>query len=143
MRRSIRFLPIILAALAACSSSEDDLSLEPEAANVSADTGQTFELKAGQTARVGNAGLVIGFRGVASDSRCPVDVTCVWQGDAELRMQASMARRAWTPLTLHTGVEPRSAQFQNYTITVVSLTPEPREGQRIPSDRYTVTLRVE
>jgi hypothetical protein len=40
-------------------------------------------------------------------------------------------------------MEPRSAKFRDYTITVVGLKPEPRQGQSIPKDGYTVTLRVE
>jgi hypothetical protein len=87
--------------------------------------------------------LIVGFRGVAQDSRCPVDVTCVWAGDAELRVPVTIEKMAWTSLVLHTTMEPRSAKFRDYTITVVGLKPEPRAGQSIPRDGYTVTLRVE
>lgn len=130
---------------AACSSSPSDTGLDPdpEAATVAADVGSTFELKPGQTARVGTAGLVVGFRGVASDSRCAVDVTCVWAGDAALRIRLAMRGGDWTPFDLHTGLDPRSADYSGYTISVVGLSPEPHSGQRIDADSYTVTLRVE
>jgi hypothetical protein len=119
------------------------LSLDPAAAAVTSQVGQTFELRAGQTARVGSAGLLVGFRGVASDSRCPVDVQCVWAGDAETRIPVTVGNADWTTLTLHTGLDPRSASFRNYKITLVDLKPAPRSTQRIDSNSYVATLRVE
>ena len=129
---------------AGCSpSSREPLSSNPAEAVVSADRGQTFELQPGQTARVGSGGLLVGFRGVAQDSRCPSDVACVWAGDALVRVPVTIGRMAWTPLDLHTNVEPRSATFREYTISVVGLRPNPRSGERIPAGNYVVTLRVE
>jgi hypothetical protein len=152
MRRSVFARTVVLTAgvagLWACTSAtpsdtSDTLNQDPEAAAVSADRGDTFALKAGQVARVGNAGVLVGFRGVAADSRCPSDVTCVWQGDAELRIHATIGRLAWTPFALHTALEPRSARFEGYTITIVNLEPVPKEGQQIPGANYVVTIRIE
>ena len=130
---------------AACNSSPSDggLDPDPEAATVVAEIGSSFELRPGQTARVGTSGLVVGFRGVATDSRCPVDVTCVWAGDAALRIRLAMRGGDWTPFDLHTTLEPRSAAYAGFTLSVVGLSPEPRSDQQIPGERYTVTLRVE
>jgi hypothetical protein len=142
--KRLHVLMTLVAALAACSSStEAPLSTDPEDAVVAGQIGQTFELRAGQTARVGTGGLLIGFRGVAQDSRCPVDVTCVWAGDAQVHVPVTIGRMAWTSLELHTNLEPRSGRFRDYTVTVVGLKPEPREGQRIPNENYVITLRVE
>jgi len=144
MRRSNFVFLTAMAALAACSSSSSEpLNPDPEAAAVVAEMGQTFELRPGQTARVGTGGLVVGFRGVAADSRCAVDVTCVWSGDAELRLQVTVGRMAWTSLALHTHVEPRSGTFRDRTITVVALRPDNRSDREIPPGDYVVTLRVE
>jgi len=144
MRRVLYLIPFAIAGVTACSSSSEDvLNADPDAAAVVAERGQTFELRAGQTARVGTGGLVVGFRGVATDSRCPVDVVCAWAGDAEMRVPVTIGRMAWTSLALHTTLEPRSAKFRDYTITVVGLRPEPRSGQTISPERYVVTLRVE
>ena len=130
-------------ALTACQNSEQVLSTEPEQAAVTTDMGRTFELRPGQTARVGNGGLLVGFRGVSQDSRCPVDVNCVWSGDAALQVPVTVGRMAWTNLELHTDIQPRSARFREFTITVVGLQPAPRSTEQIRSDRYVVTLRVE
>lgn len=141
--RSMKFLLVATLLATGCKSSEDVLSSDPAEASVVSEVGQTFELRVGQTARVGSGGLLIGFRGVAADSRCPVNVTCVWAGDAELRIQATIGRMAWTSLALHTGVEPRSARFREHTVTVVGLRPDPRANEDISTRNYVVTLRVE
>ena len=141
IKTSLAGLGLLL--LTACAASETPLSNDPTEATVVSQVGQTFELKPGQTARVGAEGLLIGFRGVAADSRCAVDVQCVWAGDAEARISATTGGSAWTPIALHTGVEPRSAVFQNRRITLVELKPAPRSGTRIPNDNYVATLRVE
>lgn len=144
MRRTKLLLLLVSAAVIGCkSATEAPLNSDPESASVVGDLGQTFELRPGQTARVGSGGLLVGFRGVAQDSRCPVDVQCVWSGDATLRIQATVGRMAWTSFDLHTNVQPQSARFRENTITVVGLRPAPRSNQEIPSGSYVVTLRVD
>jgi hypothetical protein len=128
---------------AACAASETPLSTDPAEAAVASQLGQPFDLRPGQTARVGDGGLVVGFRGVANDSRCAVDVQCVWAGDAEVHIPVTVGRASWTNFSLHTGVEPRSATFQSWRITLVELKPAPRSNVRISSDSYVVTLQVE
>jgi hypothetical protein len=140
--RKLAISAVIALAVAACASSETVLSSDPSEAAVTSAVGQTFELRPGQTARVGGE-LLVGFRGVASDSRCAVDVQCVWAGDAEVRIQATATRADWTSLALHTGVEPRTGTFRNWRITVVDLKPAPRSTTRIDPGNYVVTLRVE
>ena len=46
--------------------------------------GQTFELPLGQTATVKGTGIRLTFKDVRTDSRCPVDVQCVWAGEAKI-----------------------------------------------------------
>jgi len=147
IRESMRLgaaVVLLVLAGAACSESSRDIA-DPDSAAVVVDArlGQTFDLQPGQTARVGDSGLLIGFRAVYQDSRCATDVVCVWAGDAALRIRAAMGRSEWTPIDLHTSVDPRSARFGDYTISVVALSPEPRSQRTIPGDSYKVTLRVE
>jgi len=140
----LSFAPLLVVLAAACASSSDTLlSLDPAAAAVTSQVGQTFQLKPGQTARVGSEGLLVGFRGVASDSRCPTDVQCVWAGDAEARVPVTVGNADWTTLVLHTTLDPHSATFRTYKITLVELKPSPRSTQKIGSNDYVATLRVE
>jgi hypothetical protein len=130
--------------VAACGSpSTDPADPDVGAIVVDARAGQTFELGPGEIARIEGLGILVGFRGVASDSRCPTDVTCVWAGDAAVRIRATVGRAEWTPFDLHTNLDPRIASIGGHTISVVGLTPEPVSGSTIASGRYRVTLRVE
>jgi hypothetical protein len=127
-------------ALGACSSNtQEPVNTNPVVVN--GEVGQTFELKAGQTAQVGS--LLVLFRGVPQDSRCPSDVQCVWAGDATLRVELTVGRMAWTPYELHTGVDPRSAKFRENTITVVDLKPATRSSSTIRPEDYIATFRVD
>lgn len=67
--------PFVLALLLVSCASAPDVPL-----------GQSFVLRFGETARVGPAGLSITFADV-EDSRCPRQVTCVWQGTAAVLLR--------------------------------------------------------
>jgi len=136
---------LLLPALAACASATDSGSdpVEPEGTVVDARIGQTFRLRAGSSARFDN-GVVVFFRGVTDDSRCPTDVRCVWTGDATLHLRAATRDSdAWTALTLHTDVLPHSGEFNGRTLTVVDLAPRPIAGQRLGTGDYVAVLRVD
>jgi hypothetical protein len=101
-----------------------------------------FQLRPGTTVSVGDSGLLIAFRGVGSDSRCPTDVVCVWAGDAVARIQVTVGRMAWTSHDLHTTLEPREIQFREWTIRLVSLEPARQSNREIPAGQYLLTLEV-
>ncbi len=50
--------------------------------------GEEFELAVHQTAQITDENISITFQEVLEDSRCPVDVTCIWAGLAK-------ATRSW------------------------------------------------
>jgi hypothetical protein len=143
MRRHIAILAAGVL-LAACGNdpSSSDAELDPQNAVLTAEAGQPFRLRAGQVANVGGAGLVIGFRGVGGDSRCPTGVQCVWSGDAAVHLLATVGRMAWTPVELHTHVEPRTGAFQDYRIRLISLEPYPEQGKQIRPAAYVATLEI-
>jgi len=140
-----RLAVLLIPALAACASATDSGRdpVEPEGTVVDARVGQTFRLRAGATARLDN-GVLVFFRGVTDDSRCPTDVLCVWTGDATLHLRgATTGRDTWTTLTLHTDVLPHAGEFNGRTLTVVDLAPRPAAGQRIANGDYVAILRVD
>jgi len=51
---------------------------------VIAEPGVSFALPIGQTASVAGTDTRLTFSEVREDSRCPTDVTCVWEGDAKI-----------------------------------------------------------
>lgn len=135
---------VALSVLCGCASSSDSGTdpIEPEGAVTDVPIGQTFRLPAGMTARL-PGGILVFFRGATDDSRCPRNVSCVWSGDATLHLRATVGRRDWMALRLHTHVLPRSGDFHGHTLTVVDLLPEPTTRRQLSVGDYTAVLRVD
>jgi hypothetical protein len=87
--------------------------------------------------------LRLGFMGVPADSRCPTSVVCIWAGDGAAEIAYGLGMGPSYPDTLHTTLEPRSAEFAGYLITLLDLMPYPFTPGPIPLDEYAVRLRIE
>jgi hypothetical protein len=94
----------------------------------------------GQEARAPDGVTRIAFLGVRSDSRCPVDVECVWAGNAEVQIGVAFGMGPTVPYVLNTGLEPRAVAFGTFRLTVAELRPAPVSFRRIPSDHYVIRL---
>jgi hypothetical protein len=105
----------------------------------SAALSQPTELSPGQTAQVGP--LRITFTGVSGDSRCPVDVVCVWAGDAVAKLSVSQPTGAVETRELHTS-NPRAATYGDFQIELVRLDPAPHSTQPIPPASYRLVVLV-
>jgi hypothetical protein len=110
---------------------------------VEADMRSDFNLGPGQAATVEGTDIAVLFRAVTQDSRCAVDVQCVWAGDAAVALTlASGTPREERDVTLHTTLDPKAVTVGPNQLTLVSVTPQPRSSFRIPAQSYRVTLRV-
>lgn len=106
--------------------------------------GREFKLKVGRQVTVRGTKLRIRFVTVENDSRCPSDVTCVWAGNAAVRLQLGTGRGTKT-VTLNTSKSPSFAgetEYQGYKVKLVELTPYPRSDRKIAPGDYTATLLV-
>ncbi len=130
-------LGVAIAAATACGSTGP--SDEPWGGR--ADT--TLALRIGQEVAARGSVMRIAFPGVRNDSRCPVDVVCVWQGDAEVEIGVRFGMGPTVPYVLHTGVAPRSVDLGLYRITLVGLRPAPVSTTAIPQESYVAELRLE
>ena len=105
--------------------------------------GESFTLKAGESARIEAEALQIRFEDVPTDSRCPTDVECVWEGDATVRVRAQKASRAGERLELHTSArEQTSVVYEGYEIRLLQLAPHSVSGRTIEQTDYKATLEV-
>jgi len=105
------------------------------------DEGPTsLQLAVGESRPAG--GLTVSLLAVENDSRCPVDVTCVWQGDATARVRAQGPGTDQT-FDLHLTLAPRSRVVGGFRVTFEALEPEPRDGVTIPQSAYRATFLVE
>lgn len=115
-------------------------------AQQTARVGREFNIKVGRVVTLDGGNLRVRFVRVASDSRCPVDVDCVWAGNAELLFE--VGARGWrkrTTLTLNTNASPErpgEGRYGRYTLKLSGLAPQPRSTRKIPAGRYTATLLV-
>ena len=104
--------------------------------------GEEFELAVHQTAQISAENTSVTFQEVLEDSRCPVDVTCIWAGLAEVSLQVSVSGQE-RELSLSTSPPENSAVFEDYTLWLISVRPVPRSDQNIDSSAYFVTVRVD
>ncbi|HVE79664.1 MAG TPA: hypothetical protein VNA89_12405 [Gemmatimonadaceae bacterium] len=99
----------------------------------------TVALRVGDRAVAGE--LTVELRDIESDSRCAVDVVCVWAGDAAVALRLDRGgQRAGT--TLHTTLEPKRVEYFGYDVALETVAP-PNDSRR-PTEKgeYVVTLRI-
>ncbi len=104
-----------------------------------------FSLRAGQQVTVKGERLRIKFVEVEEDSRCPANVTCVWAGNAAVRLEFSTSRRDRKSLTLNTANSSTlvgERQYHGYKVRLLGLNPYPQSDQKIGARDYVVTLVV-
>jgi hypothetical protein len=140
MRKAL-LLMLPVAWLAACTI-EVAAPADGAAGERLAAIGDTVRLAVGQTAHVGGTGIRITFRDVAADSRCPVDADCVWEGNAEVRLEVRAGNGPSSAITLHTALEPRSARFAEHTIRLIGVMPVRTVTDNVKPADYSVVLRV-
>ena len=106
--------------------------------------GQEFNLRIGQQAAVGAEGVRVRFASVVNDSRCPVDATCVWAGNAEVLIEAvANGSSAGLKLNTHGGANlPKEGRHQRYSVVLVALGPQPRRDSGIKATDYVATLVI-
>ncbi len=137
-----RFVALGLFMLALLPSGSCDLLGLFPLPTVDVQLGQVFQISIGQTGRLSSVGLFITSKEVLEDSRCPVDVVCVWAGNAKVSLEVKQENRAAQILTLNSNVEPREVTYEGYQIRFEGLMPQPRSTQPIRREDYRLSLRV-
>jgi hypothetical protein len=125
---------VLIAAMAAAGCFDSPSS--PDAV-----AGRPFELKAG-AASVLPDGTRLTFKEVQGDSRCPMDVMCVWAGDAIVAIALTPSKGSSESRELHTQPAGSQISYANFTIALTALAPYPRLTQPIRPDDYVATFVV-
>ena len=136
---------VVLACLAAvaCGSppgtGSPDLSREPS--SIRAALGAPFTLRMGESADV-DGQLRLTALTVTEDSRCPIDVACVWAGDAAVAILLESSAAAGRTDTLHTLPDRKSrTSYASLMIMFTTLDPPPSAGEKTAG--YRATFRVD
>ena len=103
---------------------------------------QMVAIRIGERIAVSGTGWTIRFEQVVEDSRCPVDVQCIWAGQVIVRLlgEHSDGRMAALALTLRAG-ERGAGLLGDLPLEAVSIEPLRHAGKPPPTD-YTLNLRV-
>ena len=121
---------LAIALLAGCT-----ISTEPR-------VGEEFTLEPGERVRIAETQLTVTFEEVADDSRCPLGVVCVWEGDGvvELRIADVDGVRV---VMLHTNPQfDQSVEVAGVELKLISLSPYPETPGPIEPGTYEVTLQA-
>lgn len=122
-----------LLALHACASVEKSIVAEP---------GVAFFLHIGETAVIKGSGTRITFREVTQESRCPSNVTCVWEGDASIDVSLSPDQGPTESRVLSLSPLNKEARIGDLVIRFVGLAPYPSAPGPIAPRRYVAELLI-
>lgn len=101
--------------------------------------GTSFALALNQSTVVEGRNVTVRFDAVPSDSRCPVEVSCVWAGMAAVVLAVGGADLPPTTVTLDTlGT---TGQAEGLRFSLVKLNPPP--SINVPSPDYVAVIRVD
>ena len=129
-----------LLALAGCGSNTGpDVDLE----GAFVTTPVEVTLQFGEDLTIEGTVLRMSFAAVLGDSRCPSDVVCVWEGNAEVEIGIAAGMGPTQALQLNTTLDPRAVEWSEMLVTLLEVTPYPVSGVPIDDADYTVKLRLE
>ncbi|MBX3147222.1 MAG: hypothetical protein KF785_10680 [Gemmatimonadales bacterium] len=103
--------------------------------------GQEFELAPNQSVRVAGTPLIIGFRRVVADSRCPIDALCVTEGQAGIELEIFGGGPA-EPILVNNPL-PTAWAEDGYRIRLLDLLPLRTVAGSIGPDQYRLRLAVD
>jgi hypothetical protein len=103
---------------------------------------EEFTIKIGQQIEVKDANLRITFTAVEEDSRCPVEILCVWAGNAKLQLEVKRSKKKFITVEMNTTLEPKERDYKGYRVKLVSLNPQRRAGIPVDPADYEATLVV-
>ncbi len=125
------------------------VSLEQESFAQSIDSsrevkiGSEFELSINHSAEIKSEDITVTFFNVTSDSRCPSDVTCIWQGQAGIEFGVQKGGvESTVSLSIGGDSIPEESIFDAYLIQLVDLSPYPISTKIIQPEDYTATIKI-
>ena len=101
-----------------------------------------FDLSPGQGARIQGSNITVRFSRVSDDSRCAVDVQCVWAGNAIVHLSLTSTQSPSAEAALNTTLDPKAVTYDGYSIRLVGVKPAPHSGTRIADADYIATLEA-
>jgi len=115
-------------------------SLEP---SIQSNLDSEFLLQINQSAEIKSEDITVTFLNVTSESRCPSDVTCIWQGQAGIEINVQKGDEdSVVNLSIGGDSNPEESIFDMYLIQLVDLSPYPISTKNIQPEEYTATIKI-
>lgn len=128
-----------------CSQySETESKGDPKGDVEMSDVENSYELKVGAGKIITELNVMLYFDSLLSDSRCPANVECVWEGNAEVSL-VLLSDEVGERFTLNTSSQtgPTSFIFNGYNFSISRLNPRPHTDSSYNRDDYLLTVRIE
>jgi hypothetical protein len=85
----------------------------------------------------------LSFLGIEADSRCPSDVTCVWEGEVKAQISLEKGQKNLGTHVIPSKINDLDTQiFENYYIRIVEIQPYPTSSTPIKPSEYQLTFLV-
>lgn len=132
--KTLLFAPLLLL-MSNCKTQSQSQTSENE--------NKTVTIGINKTTKIPNSKISLEFKNIAEDSRCPVDVTCIWEGIAIVDVKATSGNETIDFKVGTRDFQPKSASksfsYSGYRFTLTDLKPYPGGKQESES----VTFKYE
>jgi hypothetical protein len=103
---------------------------------------ETLVLRQGQKKTSRASHVTLSFVSVTDDSRCPVDVDCIWAGNAKVHVKVTDPSGFSQMMVMNTTAGPKGDQLNGWAVYLTSLTPAPKSNRKITQRSYTATFTI-
>lgn len=86
--------------------------------------------------------ITVKFLEILEDSRCPPNVTCIWAGNAKIKISVKKGKKAAKTFELNSTLDSKTILFEGYDITFVDLKPMAGEDPKTTPAAKTITLAI-
>lgn len=101
----------------------------------------TSELKINQTKSFDSGFIEVKFLSVIEDSRCPSDVTCIWEGRVTGKFSLNSNKESQV-IELSPNTNKRFV-WHSYVLQLDNISPYPSSAKKISPEEYTATITVD
>jgi hypothetical protein len=103
---------------------------------------QTVSVAEGNTRVIDRGRLTVKFVEIVEDSRCAKGMTCVWAGNAKIKLSVAKGKMALRTVELNSNTGQKTIKISGYQITLVSLTERVPDHLDMPQPPFIARLSI-
>ncbi len=93
-------------------------------------TPEYLTVKSGKQGIAKKSKLRIKFVSLVEDTRCPTDATCIWAGNAKIKVKISNGQTS-KEFEFNSNDGPKGDSFDGWAVYLEELTPYPKQGKAV------------